>query len=192
MELEIERKWLTDESIKSQIIRNGFSRIRQAYLSPTTRIRVDMVGEDDGSAVITIKNRVSELTVKEYNFSIPVDEALELLQDLDVIEKTRFNIGLTEDRESTGFTLDVFGGQLEGLLLIEKEYESEEAAAEDEPPEDWAVVEVTGDPRFINANLGDKRFDSESGIQPRLESNELMILEGNEEEAEFDPHYPIG
>lgn len=193
MELEIERKWLTDESIKSQIIRNGFTRIYQAYLSPTTRIRIHRVGDDEGEAWICIKNRVSELTVKEYNFPIPIADANELLKEMNVIEKTRFNIGLTDDRESTGFTADVFGGELEGLILIEKEYASEEEAAADELPEDWVAVEVTGDPRFINANLTDKRFDSVEGLMPRLDSDELLVLGGDEEE--FDPnefHYPIG
>lgn len=191
MELEIERKWLTDESIKSQIVRNGFTRIRQAYLSPTTRIRVNLVGEDEGDAVICIKNRVSELTVKEYNFSIPVADALELLEGMDVISKTRFNIGLDEDGNNSGYTLDVFEGQLEGLLLIEKEFDSEEAAANEEPPEEWAAVDVTGDARFINANLGDKRFDTSTGIQPRLDNDQLMILEGNEDDIELD-NFPIG
>jgi adenylate cyclase len=193
MELEIERKWLTDESIKSQIVRNGFTRIQQAYLSPNTRIRIHPVGDDGGEAVITVKNRVSDLTVKEYNFPIPLDEAKELIAGMDVIDKHRFNIGLTEDRQPTGFTLDVFSGQLEGLFLIEKEYASEEEAAADELPEDWAAVEVTGDSRFINANLGDKRFDPVNGIQPRLDSDALVILEGNEEDVDSsDFHYPIG
>ena len=191
MELEIERKWLADESIKSQIIRNGFKRIRQAYLSPTTRVRVELVGEDGGEAVICIKNRVSELTVKEYNFPIPVADALELLDGMDVISKTRFNIGLTEDKENSGYTLDVFDGPLEGLLLIEKEFETEELAASEEPPEDWTVVEVTGDSRFINANLGDKRFDPNTGLQQRLDNDQLMILEGNEDDVDYE-NPPIG
>ena len=109
---------------------------------------------------------------------------------MDVISKTRFNIGL-DDKNSSGYTLDVFEGELEGLLLIEKEFDSEEHAASEEFPEEWAAVEVTGDARFINANLGDKRFDVNSGIQQRLDNNQLMILDGNEEDLELD-NFPIG
>ena len=179
METEIEKKWLVaDDKPPADITKYASHKISQAYFSPDARVRVEQVGEDM-SAVICIKQRTSELTAHEFIFDIPVADAIDVMKAMDVIEKVRYDIG-------NGFTLDVFKRELEGLLLIEKEYESEQQAmAEESPPAEWTVLDVTGLPQFINANLADKRFDRVDGIQPRLDTENLVLLEGNEDQYDI-------
>jgi adenylate cyclase len=48
--------------------------------------------------------------------------------------------------------VDVYEGELEGLVVAEIEFPSEEAARSFEPPE-WLGEEVTGDERYLNETL---------------------------------------
>ncbi|MFL5908896.1 MAG: CYTH domain-containing protein [Solirubrobacterales bacterium] len=48
--------------------------------------------------------------------------------------------------------VDVYEGELEGLVVAEIEFPSEEEAREFEPP-DWLGEEVTGDERYLNETL---------------------------------------
>jgi adenylate cyclase len=48
--------------------------------------------------------------------------------------------------------VDVYQGELEGLIVAEIEFDSEEQARGFEPP-DWLGEDVTGDERFLNENL---------------------------------------
>ena len=48
--------------------------------------------------------------------------------------------------------VDVYEGSLEGLVVAEVEFESEDEAGEFEPPA-WVGEELTGDPRYANEAL---------------------------------------
>jgi len=48
--------------------------------------------------------------------------------------------------------IDVYAGELEGLVVAEIEFPSEEEARAFEPP-DWLGDDVTGDPRYLNETL---------------------------------------
>jgi adenylate cyclase len=48
--------------------------------------------------------------------------------------------------------VDVYGGDLEGLMVAEIEFPSEEEAKAFDPP-DWLGEEVTGDHRYLNETL---------------------------------------
>jgi len=48
--------------------------------------------------------------------------------------------------------VDVYEGELEGLIVAEVEFGSEKEARAFEPP-DWLGDDVTGDERFLNENL---------------------------------------
>jgi len=48
--------------------------------------------------------------------------------------------------------VDVYAGELEGLIAAEVEFPSEDAARAFQPP-DWLGDEVTGDPRYLNETL---------------------------------------
>jgi adenylate cyclase len=48
--------------------------------------------------------------------------------------------------------VDVYAGDLDGLVVAEIEFPSEDAARSFEPPE-WLGEDVTGDPRYLNETL---------------------------------------
>ena len=145
MALEIERKYLVMEGAWRD--QKG-KKYRQGYLSSakerTVRVRII---EDKG--YLTIKG-VSRGAVRvEYEYEIPGAEAEAMLAGLcekPLIEKIRRKI------EFKGFVweVDEFLGVNQGLLLAEVELESEGQAFV--KPE-WVGEEVTGTPKYFNANL---------------------------------------
>ena len=146
MGVEIERKFLVQGDVwRSQ----GKSvLLRQGYLSshPDRVVRVRM---EDDVATLTIKGRTTGATRGEWEYGIPVADAQALLDTLcerPLIEKYRTRIvhaGLT-------WEVDEFLGDNAGLIVAEIELQSE---AQDFSKPDWVGEEVTGDPRYFNANL---------------------------------------
>ena len=64
------------------------------------------------------------------------------------VRKTRYRIPFDDHV----IELDQFHDALEGLVLAEVEFDSEEEMAAFEPP-DWFGRDVTGDPAYSNASL---------------------------------------
>jgi CYTH domain-containing protein len=148
MGMEIERKFLVaDRSIVANL--TGIA-IRQGYLSvdPERTVRVRVSGV---RAFVTIKGASSRSGASraEYEYEIPLPEAEELLDELalaPLIEKTRFRVAAGR----LVWEIDVFGGENDGLVVAEVELPSEATAV---ILPDWIGEEVTGDPRYYNANL---------------------------------------
>ena len=67
------------------------------------------------------------------------------------IEKVRYQI----NRAGQKIELNVFRGNLEGLVLAEVEFPSREKSEEFKPP-DWLGEDVTEDSRYKNQNLAQK------------------------------------
>lgn len=158
--VEIERKWVISnfDDVHQSIDPASWQNIRQAYMGPTARVRINGVTpERDSSSVISIKLSTSRLSCDEFNYPIPMEDAELFFEAHPNMEKDRVSIG-------NGFTLDIFKGRLEGLFLIEKEYASEDEAMNDEIPLEWNVIEVTGDDRYFNAALVNMSFDSKIGL----------------------------
>lgn len=143
---EIERKFL--------VIGDDWRRratgttIRQGYLCSLEErsVRVRVAGD---RGTLTIKGRTVGATRAEYEYEIPVGEAEELLNELcerPLIEKTRY---LVENADDT-WEVDVFAGDNAGLTVAEIELEDE---GQPVVLPDWIGEEVTGDPRYLNANL---------------------------------------
>jgi len=147
MATEIERKFLIlnkdwQEYTKSEL------HIVQGYLATnefsSTRIRIQ-----NDKANINIKSATLGITRTEFEYSIPVDDARLMLEDLcikPVIEKTRFTV------EHMGHTweIDVFSGDNEGLIVAEIELSSPDEAFE---KPSWIGEEVSNDARYYNACL---------------------------------------
>ena len=147
MATEIERKFLIlnqdwQEYTKSEL------HIVQGYLATnefsSTRIRIQ-----NDKANINIKSATLGITRTEFEYSIPVDDARLILEDLcikPVIEKTRFTV------EHMGHTweIDVFSGDNEGLIVAEIELSSPDEAFE---KPSWIGEEVSNDARYYNACL---------------------------------------
>src|SRR6185437_12757190 len=67
------------------------------------------------------------------------------------IEKTRYEL----PHGDATIEVDEFGGQLEGLLVAEVEFDSREASELFEGP-DWLGREVTDDPAYSNRTLAER------------------------------------
>lgn len=142
---EIERKFL--------VTGNGWrdapaTTYRQGYLS-TDRNRTVRVRVAGDKGYLTIKGITVGASRTEYEYPIPVEDALEMLANLclrPLIEKRRYRV----DHGGPIWEVDVFFGDNEGLILAEVELENESQQI-DLPP--WIGREVTGDARFYNANL---------------------------------------
>lgn len=104
----------------------------------------------DGRSWLTVKSGSGRVRVEE-EIEIEGDrfERLWPLTEGLRIEKTRYEI---EADDGLVIELDVYEGDLEGLLVAEVEFESEEAADAFAPP-DWLGPDVTEDARYKNQRL---------------------------------------
>jgi len=145
MALEIERKFLVNNGTwrKEQGV-----MYRQGYLNSVKErtVRVRIIGD---KGYLTVKGISRGAVRAEYEYEIPGVEAEAMLDDLcekPLIEKMRCKIAYK------GFVweVDEFCGENQGLIVAEVELESEDQKFE--KPE-WIGEEVTGDPRYFNANL---------------------------------------
>jgi CYTH domain-containing protein len=146
MAKEIERKYLlrSDEWRK---LAEG-THYRQGYLSTVKErtVRVRTIGE---KAFLTIKGVSRGITRLEFEYEIPTEDANEMLDELcerPIIEKHRSKIAYA----GLVWEVDEFHGANEGLVVAEVELTSADEAF-DLPP--WVGEEVSGDPRYFNANL---------------------------------------
>ena len=104
----------------------------------------------DDSATLTVKSGRGRVRVEE-ELEIEADrfERLWPLTEGRRIEKRRYEIpagdGLTIE-------LDVYAGDLDGLVTAEVEFGSEDAAEAFAAP-DWLGPDVTDDPRYKNQRL---------------------------------------
>ena len=146
MAVEIERKFLVDLE-RCPLPANG-RLIRQGYIQTTTNtaVRVRIRGD---SAFLTLKGENRGAARSEFEYSIPVEDALQIVAEMcegRVVEKTRYEIPFANHL----WEVDIFSGKNQGLCIAEVELASEDEPV-DLPP--WVTEEVTGDPRYYNANL---------------------------------------
>lgn len=145
MGMEIERKFL--------LINNDWRPLgipihyAQGYLVAEVErtVRVRVVGT---KGFLTIKGRSKGFSRQEYEYEIPVNEALEMLKmcAIPVIEKYRTKVLY----EGKIWEVDEFEGQNKGLIMAEIELKSEDEAFAVPP---WIGQEVTGDIRYFNSRL---------------------------------------
>ena len=150
MPLEIERKFLVNSDrykIGAQPV-----DIMQAYLTIQNHlaIRVRIEGRN---ASLAIKSKVSERVNREYEYSIPLDEAQSMmkLSEHSVIRKTRYLV----DFKRHTWEVDEFHGDNEGLVVAEIELDDENEIFE---KPDWLDDEVTSDYRYLNSNLSKSSY----------------------------------
>ncbi|MBL6945022.1 MAG: CYTH domain-containing protein [Rhodospirillales bacterium] len=146
MAKEIERKFLVVGDAWRALAKGTV--YRQGYLS-TVKERTVRVRTIDEAAFLTIKGITVGMTRAEYEYEIPTADATEMLDDLcekPIIEKTRYKIPF----EGFVWEVDEFSGVNQGLIVAEIEL-ADESQAFTKP--DWIGEEVSGDPRYFNANL---------------------------------------
>jgi adenylate cyclase len=146
MGTEIERKYLVKGDAWGALAEGA--HYRQGYLNSDKErtVRIRSTGD---RAYITIKGLTVGASRLEYEYEIPVADGnamLDVLAERPLIEKKRYKI------PHGGVTIEVdeFLGENAGLVVAEVELTSEEQAF-DKPA--WLGEEVTGDPKYYNANL---------------------------------------
>lgn len=142
---EIERKFLVDGSEWRTLGRGEV--FRQGYLSTVKErtVRIRVVGEQ---AWITVKGLTVGATRSEFEYSIPLADAEQMLElcEQPIIEKTRHVV----DAGGLRWEIDEFTGANRGLVVAEVELDDPDQSIE---LPDWIGAEVTDDPRYYNANL---------------------------------------
>ncbi|MGD8558208.1 MAG: CYTH domain-containing protein [Gammaproteobacteria bacterium] len=147
MATEIERKFLViNDDWREHVTKQ--QPMVQAYFAGSDKasIRVRISGE---SANINIKSATLDVYRKEYEFSIPVQDARELVADLceqPVIEKTRYCVPYADHV----WEVDVFSGANDGLIVAEIELQD---ANEPFAKPSWIGKEVSDDKRYYNVCL---------------------------------------
>ena len=147
MPLEIERKFLVEKDLWYAVKKPAGKDLIQVYLinEPGRVIRIRVC---DSEAYITIKGPAENAVRKEFEYSIPRKDALEILELFNVkkIEKTRYK---TEFKGHI-WEVDEFFGENDGLVIAEIELKSPDEPF-DKPP--WLGEEVTEDHRYYNSYL---------------------------------------
>jgi CYTH domain-containing protein len=150
---ELERKFLvTGRDWKGSA---AGTRLRQGYLSvdPARVVRVRVEG---AAAAITVKGLTTGIGRLEFEYSVPVRDADEMLDALclrPLIDKTRYPIAAG----GSLWQVDEFHGDNEGLVLAEIELQS---AGQQFAVPSWLGREVSGDPRYFNSNLVSRPYRS--------------------------------
>ena len=144
--IEIERKFLVaNDSWKKEV--TSSTVIKQGYLNsaPERTVRVRVRGKN---GFLTIKGKNENLTRKEFEYSIPLQEANELLElcEKPIIEKSRHLV----KQDQLTWEIDVFEGENKGLIVAEIELESEEQQFK---IPSWIGEEVSNDPKYYNSAL---------------------------------------
>jgi CYTH domain-containing protein len=149
---EIERKFLIDGDVPLELSDHPCERITQGYISIDsngTEVRLRTKG---GRHTLGVKSGPSRTRVEE---EIEIDqrrfESLWPLTEGRRIDKRRFTIP-ADGAHDRSIELDVYSGDLSGLVTAEVEFPSEREADEFDPPS-WLGTEVTGDPVYSNQSL---------------------------------------
>lgn len=145
MAVEIERKFLVHGHPWHTW--NTGTVYQQGYLAKgrhaMTRVRVA-----GAQGYLTIKGKTEGISRLEFEYQIPHEDALALLQlcESRIISKTRYLYVY----EGHTWEVDVFNEDNEGLVLAEIELQTA-----DEPFQkpSWLGAEVSHDPRYFNSSL---------------------------------------
>ena len=165
MGIEIERRFLVEnEDWKSQaILSEDFS---QAYLNSSidewaTRVRTI----DNKRAYITLKSSLNGLKNYEFEYSIPIKDATELIQlSKYKITKTRYQLKIN----TKIWVVDLFYGSNSSLKIAEIELNSE---SEEIQIPSWCGQEITGIKSLSNASLA-KTPISQLSLKDRIKVQE--------------------
>ncbi len=144
--MEIEKKFLINQSM-IQLEEYPFETIAQGYIctDPVIRIR-----KKDEYYFITYKS--SGMMVRQEFEEMISEEQYKGLKkkiDFNLIKKRRYLVPISKKLTAE---VDVFEHHLEGLIMAEVEFSTEEKANAFTPPP-WFNQEVTFNPTFHNSHL---------------------------------------
>lgn len=147
MAIEIERKFLVaSEHWQKDVVRSV--RLRDGLISSSERGKVRVRVTDD-RATLAVKGPRTGLSREEYEYEIPLEDALALLDRHcagTVLEKTRFFVPAGD----LVWEVDVYSGILAGVVIAEIELPAEDAAF---VRPSWVGIEVTGQEEYRKINM---------------------------------------
>lgn len=123
--------------------------IEQGYLSTDPHKAVRIRRKGDSEAFLTVKGLRVAGTAPEFEYPIPVDDAVVMLAmcGQDVLTKNRYEIKGADNRT---WEVDIFTGRHAGLMIAELELPQNAAVYKP----DWiAGPDITNDNRFSNSAL---------------------------------------
>lgn len=144
--MEIERKFLTKE-IPFDITAYPCKEITQSYISFSPTIRLRQSNED---FILTVKGK-GHLAREEFELPlnrVDYERLLEKTEGTPVIKK-RYLVPLENDLTAE---VDLYEGELEGLMTTEVEFPSLEAAESFVAP-DWFGEDVSEEKAYKNTSL---------------------------------------
>ena len=144
--IERERKFLVAELPD---LPDEGTHIRQGYLALDETVSVRVRDRAGKGRTLTVKGGSGRArTELEWEVAPEQFDAAWPLTEGRRIEKTRYVLPV----EGGEAELDIFEGDLLGLVLVEVEFDSDDAMAGFDPPA-WFGTEVTDDRRYTNAGL---------------------------------------
>lgn len=159
MATEIERKFLLKtDAWRDSVIQS--TEFHQGYLSSNaaSSVRVRIEGEQ---ANINVKGAVIGVARPEYEYSIPLQDAQELLTNLceqPQVQKIRHIVPCQNSSgESLTWEIDEFLGDNQGLVVAEIELTHVDQAF---PQPDWLGEEVSSDIRYYNSCLAKAPYNT--------------------------------
>ena len=145
MAKEIERKFLVNQ--KAWTKQGDALAITQGYISvdPERTVRVRIIGSE---AYLTIKGKTSGITRDEFEYPIPLADAMDLLKMTiyPPLEKIRHHVNF----EGKLWEVDEFLGANSGLMIAEIELLNENEAL---TKPTWIAEEVSGNKQYYNSSL---------------------------------------
>ena len=165
MGIEIERRFLVkNEEWRTKVILS--KEFRQAYLNSssdewTVRIRII----NNTQAYITLKSFINGSTSYEFEYQIPIQDAIELFNlSKNKITKTRYQLKI----DKKDWVVDCFKSLNSSLTIAEIELNSE---SEQIQIPSWCEQEITGIKSLSNASLAEKPI-SELSIIDRMKTKD--------------------
>ena len=144
--MEIERKFLTKE-IPFDITKYPYKQISQAYISFSPTIRIRKSNED---YILTVKGK-GHLAREEFELPLSKEDydRLFLKTEGTPVIKKRYLVPVAGDLTAE---VDIYVGELEGLLTTEVEFPSLEEAEAFVSPE-WFGKDVSEEKAYKNTSL---------------------------------------
>jgi adenylate cyclase len=146
MHKEIERKFLVKNNSFKDLATPVY--IQQGFLN-SEKERVVRIRIADRKAFLTIKGISSGASRSEFEYEIPVNEAIYMLEELcekPIIKKYRYKIPWGD----LNWEVDEFLELNEGLIIAEIELQHEDQKFQLPV---WIGKEVTSDKKYYNSNL---------------------------------------
>lgn len=146
MAIEIEHKYLVKNDSYKDLAKEVI-HIRQGYLCREPE-RIVRVRTWNDRAYLTVKGKTSVDMRHEYEYEIPYNDAIEMLDLCQgiILEKDRYIV----EYEGLVWEVDEFHGAKEGLVMTEVELKDSDSVYKIPP---FAGINVTGNSSYYNSNL---------------------------------------